>query len=137
MWSNRRHFGVMVRPRWSEHPFRRHPSLLSHAYSVYGITVLQAYIYYKNSHRDSVYMRSFVSSSTQDNLNLDRKLTFMLHRSRSCCTCHLTITLFIIVTLVPSVSILDTTSLGLAIQTIYEYVVIDFGNPLLLINMPP
>lgn len=34
-------------------------------------------------------------------------------------------------------SILDTVSLVLAVETLYTYVVVDFGDPLQLINMPP
>ena len=35
-------------------------SLIMSGYSVYGITILQAYIYFQNSGKDSVSMRSFV-----------------------------------------------------------------------------
>ncbi|KAI1788896.1 hypothetical protein LXA43DRAFT_1023794 [Ganoderma leucocontextum] len=63
---------------------------------VYGITVLQAYIYFQNSRQDSVYTRSFVA--------------FLF--------------------------ILDTLSLVFAADTLYQSVVTDFGDPLLLINMP-
>ncbi|KAI1789959.1 hypothetical protein LXA43DRAFT_536913 [Ganoderma leucocontextum] len=64
--------------------------------AVYGITVFQAYIYFRNSGQDSARMRSFVA------------LLF----------------------------ILDTISLILAVDACYEYVVTDFGDALLLLNIP-
>ena len=39
----------------------RSPSLTASPHSVYGISILQAYIYFRNSYKDSTYMRGFVS----------------------------------------------------------------------------
>ncbi|KAI1783577.1 hypothetical protein LXA43DRAFT_1131211 [Ganoderma leucocontextum] len=63
---------------------------------VYGITILQAYIYFRNNGQDSAYMRYFVT------------LLF----------------------------ILDTVSMILNVDGLYEYVVTDFGNPLQLLQIP-
>ncbi|KAM5536916.1 hypothetical protein V8D89_009463 [Ganoderma adspersum] len=63
---------------------------------VFGITILQAYIYFRSSGKDSVHMRFFVA------------FLFML----------------------------DTVSLILAVDALYEYVVTDFGNSFLLLNLP-
>ena len=41
----------------------RSPSLTASPHSVYGISILQAYIYFRNSYKDSTYMRGFVSKS--------------------------------------------------------------------------
>ncbi|KAM5541173.1 hypothetical protein V8D89_005102 [Ganoderma adspersum] len=64
--------------------------------AIYGITLLQTYIYFHNNGQDSVRMKSFVA------------LLFVL----------------------------DTISLILAVDACYEYVVTDFGNALLLLNIP-
>ncbi|PIL34992.1 hypothetical protein GSI_02779 [Ganoderma sinense ZZ0214-1] len=64
---------------------------------VYGITVLQAYMYFQNSTHDSMQMRSFVG------------LLFVL----------------------------DTVSLALGVAALFKYVVSDFGEPLLLLHIPP
>ncbi|KAM5535801.1 hypothetical protein V8D89_010524 [Ganoderma adspersum] len=66
------------------------------AMGVYGITVLQAYTYFRNSSQGSTYMRYFVA------------LIFTL----------------------------DTVSMILNVDGLYDYVVRDFGNPLLLLNVP-
>ncbi|PIL35023.1 hypothetical protein GSI_02810 [Ganoderma sinense ZZ0214-1] len=63
---------------------------------VYGITILQAYTYYRNHGHDSTCMRSFVA--------------FLF--------------------------VLDTVSMVLTVDGIYEYVVVDFGDPLLLLKIP-
>ncbi|KAI1789990.1 hypothetical protein LXA43DRAFT_1095894 [Ganoderma leucocontextum] len=65
---------------------------------VYGVSILQAYIYFRKSREDNthVVIRSFVAI------------------------------LFI----------LDTVSLALTVQVLYEYVVTDFGQPLLLLDVP-
>ncbi|PIL35063.1 hypothetical protein GSI_02850 [Ganoderma sinense ZZ0214-1] len=63
---------------------------------VYGITILQAYIYFRSSGKDSGRLRSFVA------------LLF----------------------------ILDTTSLVLAVDALWEYIVTDFGETWLLLQLP-
>uniref|UniRef100_A0A5K1JZM5 Probable 3-oxoacyl-[acyl-carrier-protein] reductase oxidoreductase (EC) n=1 Tax=Ganoderma boninense TaxID=34458 RepID=A0A5K1JZM5_9APHY len=82
--------------------------------AVYGITLFQAYIYFHNSGHDSIRMKSFVSNA--------------LALSGSC-----KLTPFAQVALL---FILDTISLILAVDACYEYVVADFGNALLLLNIP-
>ncbi|KAM5536926.1 hypothetical protein V8D89_009473 [Ganoderma adspersum] len=64
--------------------------------AVYGITVLQTYIYFRSSGKDSVRLRSFVA--------------FLF--------------------------ILDTTALILGIDAFFEYVVTDFGETWLLLELP-
>ncbi|PIL34890.1 hypothetical protein GSI_02677 [Ganoderma sinense ZZ0214-1] len=64
---------------------------------IYGVSVLQAYLYFPNSRRDSTSMRSFVA------------LLFTL----------------------------DTVSMFLTVVTLYDFVVTDFGDPLLLFSVPP
>ncbi|KAI1789961.1 hypothetical protein LXA43DRAFT_1018729 [Ganoderma leucocontextum] len=65
--------------------------------AIYGITILQAYIYFRNSTQDSVRLRLFVG--------------FLF--------------------------ILDTLSSVLAVRAFYTYIVTDFGDPLLFLNVPP
>ncbi|KAM5536912.1 hypothetical protein V8D89_009459 [Ganoderma adspersum] len=67
------------------------------ATAVYGITVLQTYIYFGNSGRDSIRLKSFVA------------LLFAL----------------------------DTVSLALIVDILYQFVVSDFGDPLLLLKALP
>ncbi|KAM5536919.1 hypothetical protein V8D89_009466 [Ganoderma adspersum] len=64
--------------------------------TVYGITVLQAYIYFRESGQDSVRLRTFVA--------------FLF--------------------------ILDTASLALTVDALWEYVVTDFGEMWLLLKLP-
>ncbi|KAM5536898.1 hypothetical protein V8D89_009445 [Ganoderma adspersum] len=64
---------------------------------IYGITILQAYIYFRNNTQDSRHMGKFVAVMV----------------------------------------ILDTISMILILVGGYEYIVIDFGNPLAYLDIPP
>ncbi|KAM5541170.1 hypothetical protein V8D89_005099 [Ganoderma adspersum] len=64
---------------------------------IYGVSILQAYLYFPNSKKDSAGMRSFVA------------VLFTL----------------------------DSVSMVLTFVTLFEFVVTDFGNPLLLFSVPP
>ena len=52
--------------------------------SVYGITILQAYTYFRNNGQGSTRMRSFISEPPPPAENLARHWRY---RSRSCCAC--------------------------------------------------
>ncbi|KAM5541163.1 hypothetical protein V8D89_005092 [Ganoderma adspersum] len=67
---------------------------------VYGVSLLQAYVYFRNSGQDSKYLRSFVSSLP----------------TREC--------------------MLDTVSMALNIESLYQYVVTAFGDVLSLVKIP-
>ena len=99
---------------------------------MYGITILQAYIYFQNSGKDSVSMRSFVSTSS---LGVWRDTNNIIPGTG--CAVVVRIWSNTITTLfTTSRSVLDTVSLVLAVVAIFEYVVSDFGEVWLLLTMP-
>ena len=96
-------------------------------YSVFGITILQVYIYLRNSGPDSPRMKAFVSRrvpSEEHMLTSIWEVAFLLCVTRALDTALRGGGLTILR------SMLDTVSMVLTIQVLYEMVVSKFAAPL-------